>query len=335
MRIARGALLGAAVVIALATLVPTRATGSVGRAANRVALADDGLPIDITVGAGSVWVLDGNNDRTWVERIDPARQRVTARIPVRQESERLVGDARGVWVDTLYGLVRIDPRRNQVVDHVRDIPTYDTSSLVAGADAVWVAGDALRDPFSSTTLVHIDPDTHGVVARIPVAGSEPLAAATDGMVGVVTYVESSGLVEESRAVLTLIDPTTNQVTSTDPQSWRTDPDYDGAEAITIDSRTALAIERDTLWRVDDTAHAWIPVVKLAKGACDCSMSIDRPGSLWISELGARRVIHVALATSLVDRSISISRPVGVAIGFGRVWVPDQDTKDVVVMPDPA
>jgi hypothetical protein len=38
---------------------------------------------------------------------------------------------------------------------------------------------------------------------------------------------------------------------------------------------------------------------------------------------------------LVDRSISISRPVGVAIGFGRVWVPDQDTKDVVVMPDPA
>ncbi|HMN99903.1 MAG TPA: hypothetical protein PKD59_10860 [Miltoncostaeaceae bacterium] len=98
----------------------------------------DGLG-DVAVGAGGVWVVSWpGDDRGILARIDPATNRVTARIAVGTGPNRVTVAGGRVWVanpgdDTV---TAIDPATHRVV------ATYRTgggpSAITAGAGAVWV-----------------------------------------------------------------------------------------------------------------------------------------------------------------------------------------------------
>jgi YVTN family beta-propeller protein len=122
----------------------------------------------LTVGAGAVWVVNGDNS---VSRIDPATSRVAATIAVPNCCEgELAAGAGAVWVAnrTTGALARIDPVSNRVV------ATIPIGLEVAGVGfldgAVWV----LDHNAGQSEVVRVDPATNQVVARIRVGDSREL-----------------------------------------------------------------------------------------------------------------------------------------------------------------
>jgi DNA-binding beta-propeller fold protein YncE len=103
-----------------------------------------------------------------VLRIDPARARVVARIPLQTEQPPAVG-ASGVWVVCCGGdtpgsdgrLLRINPATNRVAATIRLRGQPDT--VGAGPSGVWVR--SIGGP-----IWHIDPATNRVTATVAVPG---------------------------------------------------------------------------------------------------------------------------------------------------------------------
>jgi YVTN family beta-propeller protein len=129
----------------------------------------------IAVGAGSVWVSNGDSA---IVRVDPATSAVKARINVGNEPSGIaVGDG-AVWVaDDLDATVsRIDPATNGVTATVPVGP--GASGIAVGNGAVWVA-QTLDD-----SVARIDPSTSAVTSTIPVGHAPTGVAAAGGSVWV-------------------------------------------------------------------------------------------------------------------------------------------------------
>ncbi len=111
-------------------------------------------------------------------RVDPATNRVVARIALPGLPDAVGVGASGVWVRGAAGPVwRIDPVTNRVVTTVI-VPNGlggTQGSVLVGRDAVWVT-----DPASATVL-RIDPRRNRVAGRFGLAG-RALAATADGTV---------------------------------------------------------------------------------------------------------------------------------------------------------
>jgi YVTN family beta-propeller protein len=88
----------------------------------------------------AVWALtsiDDSPDSVSLIHIDPASNKVIARIEVRADPFHFAADARGVWVISPHeGLARIDPKTNRVVGNMT-LP--GAAGVAIGAGAVWVA----------------------------------------------------------------------------------------------------------------------------------------------------------------------------------------------------
>src|SRR5262245_16450457 len=161
--------------------------------------SEDSDPHGIAFGEGSVWVAD--RDVESVLRINPARNRVAARIPVPGTPSRLaVGDG-SIWVTqtSLGSLARIDIASGQVVATV-PLEGGATGQPALGAGSVWALDGTNRQ------VVRIDPATNAVVARIDIGGS--------GQVGGVLFAYGSvWAASHGDAQLVRIDPATNAVTA--------------------------------------------------------------------------------------------------------------------------
>ncbi|MDQ6850286.1 MAG: ABC transporter substrate-binding protein [Actinomycetota bacterium] len=121
----------------------------------------------IAVGAGSLWVASGSDDR--VLRLDPGTGAVTAEIPIAAERDARVASPYGivvaygaVWVtDALSNTVsQIDPHLNAVTATIR-VGARPTR-IAAGEGGVWVvnAGDE--------SITRIDPHRATVAATIAI-----------------------------------------------------------------------------------------------------------------------------------------------------------------------
>ncbi|MGH2765462.1 MAG: hypothetical protein ACRDKA_06075 [Actinomycetota bacterium] len=111
-------------------------------------------PVDLTVGAGSVWTVGyGEGSGHVVSRIDPTANRVVATIPLPEGTSGgpIVAAEDAVWVgatgDTTGELLRLDPRTGEVVDRVAadfcnpfSARCSPNDELVIGEGALWAAG---------------------------------------------------------------------------------------------------------------------------------------------------------------------------------------------------
>ena len=125
---------------------------------------DEPRPVAVTPGA--VWVSFGHG----MARLDPARRRTVARIPLGNSPSGVAVGAGGVWVsDDIDGTVsRIDPATNDVL---ATIPVgASASGIAAGAGGVWVAVP-LED-----RVKRIDPATNAIAEVVRVGGG-PAAVA--------------------------------------------------------------------------------------------------------------------------------------------------------------
>jgi peptide/nickel transport system substrate-binding protein len=149
----------------------------------------------VTIGAGSVWV--GNGEAA-VAQVAPGSNAVRATVDVGNDPAAIAVGAGAVWVaDGVDNTVtRIDPKSADAI--TRTIPVGEGPSAIAvGASGVWVANS------QDDTVARIAPSTGSVTATIPVGGDPTGIAVGGGSVWVAN--SASGTV-------TRLDPVTNDVT---------------------------------------------------------------------------------------------------------------------------
>jgi peptide/nickel transport system substrate-binding protein len=203
-----------AVVVAVGAVVllggdEPESAGPIDLAANTAALIDTAngtvrmaaelgeRPGASTLGFGSLWVA--LPDRGRVARVALEDARVIDTIPVGSTPSGIVATDDAIWVaNTSEGtLSRIDPDSNEVT-RTLDAGSSPTD-LASGSGALWVA-----DPIASR-LLRVDPAS-GTTTTIPLPGPPSSVAHTDD--GVWVTVAPAGV---SR-----VDPTTGEVTFTQP-----------------------------------------------------------------------------------------------------------------------
>jgi ABC-type transport system substrate-binding protein/DNA-binding SARP family transcriptional activator len=156
-----------------------------------------GAPTALAVGAGSLWVADGQNRR--VEQVDPARNRVVRRLPAGNGPRGVALAGGALWVTSaLDGQVeRLDLADGGAIRRI-DVPG-GPAAITAGGGAVWVAGE------EDGVVTELDPRSGAALRAIGV-GNEP--------VGIVVGYGGVWVANRADGTITRIDAVSGAVTDT-------------------------------------------------------------------------------------------------------------------------
>lgn len=177
------------------------------------------FPQEIAFGEGAVWVAVNQADppeRWYVARVDPATNRVTDEIEVREVLDVAAGEG-AVWATTYepstgWGLVRIDPDTRSVVHTIPFgcEPECTPSQVTVRDRAVWVTASTGYPERGQ--VIRIDPSSDRVVARIEVPGDPRDLVADENGVWVVSLTHWTACCVGGGTLLR-IDPETNTLTA--------------------------------------------------------------------------------------------------------------------------
>jgi streptogramin lyase len=162
------------------------------RTRKRTAIPVAPQPYDTTFADGAAWVtaFTGNE----LERIDPATNRVAARVPL-ASATGVVAAFGSIWATGSEGVVRVDPATDKVVAR---IALASAAWTAASTDAVWITSPA--------GLTRIDPTSNHVVTTIAFPAS---------VLGDPAVVAGQVWVPEVRAdTIAIVDPATNGIVRT-------------------------------------------------------------------------------------------------------------------------
>jgi YVTN family beta-propeller protein len=263
--------------------------------------------------------------------------RVVASVPIPAGTGGFAVGSSAVWAvsDTGPVVSRIDARRNEVVasipvklNHACPAAPPGCGEVAAGAGALWMSH------VTDDTVTRIDHATNRLTATIKV-GHRPLDVAV-GAGGV--WVANSAGPSVSR-----IDPATNRVVATiklGPRSAASDrmtiTAAVGAVWVTLTKRYALL-------RIDPARNAVVATIKLAwmKSGQPCGFIAAQQSTVWAAgahcaaSSGYGVVTQFDKPTNMVERVVAgFKAPIGLAVGFGSLWVADLDAKSIVRV-DPA
>jgi DNA-binding beta-propeller fold protein YncE len=120
-------------------------------------------PYNIWIGAGAVWVVDDGAGE--VIRVDPAANRVAARIPVGDGAADLVFDGATAWAVNHrdLGLVRIDTAAN-TARRLATLPADAPERMVLTGGHLWITG-------RGTDLLEVDPADGSVLRTVDIGVS--------------------------------------------------------------------------------------------------------------------------------------------------------------------
>jgi YVTN family beta-propeller protein len=298
----------------------------------------------------------------------PRVGKVVARISIPQGSGGLAVGEGAVWTmgDAVSALLRIDPHRNAVIARTKVKPIKACapfpsacSDVAAAEGAVWVSH------WSDDTVTRIAPQTNSVIARIPVGPQPNGIAVSPGAVGVA----NAGGPSVSR-----IDPATNKVVATirvgparaccseyiqltvgGGSVWVAVPNL--ASVVRIDPATNavkatihlsgqpygfLTADARTVWAA--AAHAASAVWRIDPRTNRSSAGVKGPlmtpiglalgfGSLWVADLDAKTIDRVNVRTGRIVARLRVGGyPVRLAVGFGSVWVRDDTGRVLRIRP---
>jgi YVTN family beta-propeller protein len=244
-------------------------------------------------------------------RIDPATNRVSARIPVGKDPSGVALGVDGVWVADFDDgtLLRIDPTTNTV---------RQTFSAHGSPTGVAVAGTVvyLAHGFDGA-VQEIDAGTGTVNRVVPLGGypdSPALAATGAGAVWVANGSDRS---------VVRIDLVTGAEIARIPLPDRADELHSGAHF------TGVAADGDAVWiasgelggtlfRVDTATNRLVATIELGDGP----HAIAAGGrAVWVTNQLGDTVSRIDSATNRVVKTIEVGRgPLGIAVGPDGVWV---------------
>jgi virginiamycin B lyase len=268
--------------------------------------------------AASSSIVFAANDRL------PRGGMVVASIRIPQNSGALAVGEGAVWAtsDAVATLMRIDPKSNSVVARTRieshsacpELPG-SCGEAAAGNGAVWLAR------ISDNTILRINPSDDSMTATIPVGPQPEGIAVTPGAVWVV----NKGGPSVSR-----IDPATNQVVATIRI---------GSASACCSDHMALAAGAGAVWaslpernmvvRIDPATNAVAARVRLSEPPCGFLVADSR--TVWSGgDHCAARVVRIDPKTNRQSGTVgkALVAPLGLALGFGSLWVADLDAKAI-------
>jgi virginiamycin B lyase len=273
-------------------------------------------PTQVTVAAGAVWV--GGWDTGTLVRVDPATNRVAARIPVGRAQESpiaVAATARAVWVVDFGDaqVLRVDPATNRVVAR---IPVRGGAGGIAtGAGAVWVTSGEGGDQ-QHGWVQRIDPTRNRVVATTAVPSGGLWDIAVDGPW---VWVGSEG------GGLFRLDAHTNRVT-TIRRPGAPEGGGGGVGHLAAGAGAVWVAGEGQLHRRDARSGRIMARIRWADGAAAAHGAVGA-GGVWFSsgqglarfDVTANRLVATVPAASSAGAT-TLTDSVGVAVGAGAVWV---------------
>jgi YVTN family beta-propeller protein len=254
----------------------------------------------------------------------PGGGKVIEGIRIPANSGVLAVGSGAVWVtsDAVSTLLRIDPTRNTIVARTKimthnSCPEFPGScgGAATGRSALWIS----RTPDNS--VLRIDPRDNSVAATISVGPQPEGVATTPGAVWVV----NRGGPSVSR-----IDPVTNRVVAT----IRIAP----ARACCSD-HIAIAAGGGAVWasvpnlfsivRIDPSTNA-VKRIRLAEQPC-AFLAADAHAVWAAGGHCTPSIMRVNPRTNRANGGVKglLAAPIGLALGFGSLWVADLDSKTIV------
>ena len=268
----------------------------------------------LTVGEGAVWAM--SNAESTLMRIDPARNAVVARIKVSPPDTTAAGDG-AVWLtypsdDTV---VRIDAATDKVTAsiHVGPRPT----GIAVSPGAVWVA-DAYGPSVS-----RIDPATNRVVATIRVGPQRACCA------------EHMSLTAAGGKIWVAV-PNANEIVRIDPRTnnlvARLNLPYSPCAYLVADQSavwSAGGVCADTVGRIDPRTKRLTATVS-EPHAVGLALAF---GSVWAAVIDSADLDRIDPHSGrLIARLHVGGTPVRVGVGFGSIWVNDDNGRVLRVRP---
>jgi virginiamycin B lyase len=262
----------------------------------------------------------------------PRAGKVIARVPIPAGTGSFAVGEGGVWSvsDTGPVLTRIDPKRNAVVasinfklDHPCPAEPPGCGDAAAGDGAVWVTH------VDDDTVSRIDPGKDTVAATIKV-GPRPLGIAVSQDA---VWVANGGGPSISR-----IDPATNRVVGT----IRLGPPSDATDRMTVTSGDGgvwvTMTKPDAVMRIDPATDAVRATVKLSwmRSGQPCGFVASTASAIWAAGAHCGTLSGYGAVTRIDPQKNRVSgvvtgfkAPIGLAVGFGSLWVADLDAKEIV------
>jgi len=253
-------------------------------------------------GGGSVWATDPILNR--VVRVDPATNRIKARLAVPNYPFGLAFGSGSLWVGSRFGsqVTRFNARTNKRQARIRvGSAPY---ALAYGAGAVWVTNE------NDGTVSRIGLRRNKVVKTIRVGGKPNGIAVAFGSVWVADY---------GRGRLIRLNPAKNTITgriSIPTADWITR----SGDSLWVSSETGK------VYRVDPASLAVKAIVSV--GANPLASAVVG-GELWVPNIDANTVSVLDTAASSVKRTIDVGKsPIAVASAAGAAWVSSEEEGDL-------
>jgi hypothetical protein len=253
--------------------------------------------IGVQLGEGFLWVVDPGH----LYKVNPDTSSIVAEFE--NSFKGLTVGYRAVWTFIDYqsprdGLVRIDPRTNQVSDRIPGLS--DIYGIDTGYGAVWAATSAYGE------LLRVENGSRRIVKRIPVESTQNSprsVAAGEGAVWVVDI---------SPAVVSRIDPSTNQVVATIPiEGARAVEAGLGAVWVTTDQGSVVVLNPATN----------TPLTSIEAGKGSTSGIAIGAGSVWVVNSDEGTVARIDPSSYEIEARIPVGENAGViAADNDQVWV---------------
>jgi YVTN family beta-propeller protein len=268
----------------------------------------------LTVGEGAVWAI--STAESALMRIDPARNAVVARIKVAPPEATAAGDG-AVWLAYPSNDVvsRIDPATNKVTARIHVGPQPAGIALSRGA--VWVANSG------GPSVSRIDPGTNRVVATIRVG---PRLACCAEHVSLTMAGGKLWVAVPNANEIVRIDPTTNDVVATLKLP------YSPCAFLAADRTSVWSAGggcADTVGRIDVRTKAVTAQVR-EPHAVGLALAF---GSVWAAVIDSSNVDQIDPHTGRVIGRLHVGgTPVRLAVGFGSIWVNDDNGRVLRIRP---
>ncbi len=266
------------------------------------------------VGEGAVWAM--SDAASTLFRIDPARNAVVARIKVLSPPESIAAAGGAVWLSdpSKDMVVRIDPATNRETSiQVGPYP----AGIAVSPGAVWVANAG------GPSVSRIDPATNRVVATIRVG---PKAACCSDHMNLVAAPGAVWVALPNANAFVRVDPVRNTVVAT--------------VKVPFAPCAFLAVDRSGIWSAGGSCADVVAHVDARTHKVTSRVYEPHPvglalldGSVWVAVIDSANVDRIDSRTGRVVGRLHVGgTPVRLGVGFGSVWVDDDNGRLLRIQP---
>ena len=273
-------------------------------------------PSNVTVGEGSVWVL--NADDQTVSRIDPETRQVVKTFGTGQTPTDIAVGEGAVWVGNAPGrgedisytasISKIDPQ-SFVVTRALRLPApekddFPPVGVLPGVSQLAVAQGILWAINPNFTVSRINAETGDLVASVPVRAGGAIAAAKEGV----------WVVGDTAVSVTRINTRTNRP----GQTIELGTNFLSDLALGAGSVWASAPDDGVVWRIEPGPRPITRTISVGQGASTISFA---DGALWVANFLDDTLSRIDPAKNAVTQTIALPGTLqGVAAAEGKVWV---------------